>query len=168
VAVVPGARWETKVWLPERFSQTIDRLQATSDIRCVLVGGPEDVDLCAGIGRACASPPLNLAGSTSLPLLSAMLSEVDCVVGHDSGAMHLGAAQDTPLICITGPTNPMKTGPYKRLEDVIRLDLACSPCYLRRLAQCVHQHQCMRDLSVEMITAAVMQRLDPATRKTQK
>ncbi|MFQ5461251.1 MAG: lipopolysaccharide heptosyltransferase II [Phycisphaerae bacterium] len=165
VAVIPGARWETKVWPPDRFSQTIDRLQATSDIRCVLVGGPDDVDLCAGIARACTSSPLNLAGKTTLPLLTGVLREADCILGHDSGAMHLGAALDRPLVCITGPTNPIRTGPYQRLDDVLRLDLACSPCYLRRLAQCGHQHQCMRDLSVDMITGGVMERLDRPNRR---
>jgi len=160
VAVVPGARWETKIWPAERFSQTIDRLQATSDIRCVLVGGPDDVGLCAGIAKACTTSPLNLAGKTTLPLLAAVLREADCILGHDSGAMHLGAALDRPLVCITGPTNPVRTGPYERLGDVLQLDLACSPCYLRRLAQCGHQHRCMRELAVDVVVTGVMERLD--------
>ena len=151
--VAPGARWETKRWPTERFAETIDALQTTSERRVVLVGGPDEYDLCARIAALCQSPPIVLAGQTSLRQLAAVIELADVVLCHDSGAMHLAAALGRPLLCLTGPTNPRRTGPYRRLDDVLRVDLECSPCYLRRLSRCHHDHQCMRGLGSKQVVA---------------
>ena len=68
--------------------------------------------------------------------------------------MHIAAALGRPLLCLIGPTNPRRTGPYLRGGDVVRLPLECSPCYLRRLSQCPHAHRCMVDLNVGLVVEA--------------
>jgi ADP-heptose:LPS heptosyltransferase len=100
--------------------------------------------------------PLNLCGRTSLPGLVAIIARADLVICHDSGASHIAAALNRPLVCITGPTNPRRTGPYGRQHDVLRLDLECSPCYFRRLSQCPHHHRCMQELDVAKVVAAAI------------
>lgn len=152
VAVAPGARWETKCWPPEHFAELIDRLGAERpNASFVLLGGPDETALCADIARRCAVPTRHLAGRTQLPVLVAVIEQADLVVCQDSAAAHLAAALGRPLVCITGPTNPLRTGPYGRLDDVVRLDLDCAPCYLRRLSQCPHNHRCMRELDVDRV-----------------
>lgn len=158
--VAPGARWETKVWLPERFAATIDRLQQSECSRCVLIGGPAEVSLCHRIERACRTSPVNLAGKTSLPVLSAVIERAELVLCHDSAAMHLAVALERPLVCLIGPTNPLRTGPYRRPEEVVRVDVECAPCYLRKLSQCGHDHRCMKELEVSSVLAAVERRLE--------
>ena len=86
--------------------------------------------------------------------LAALVERSDVVLCHDSAAMHLAVASGRALVCLIGPTNVRRTGPYRREGDVIRLDLDCAPCYLRRLAQCPHDHRCMRDLDVSDVVAA--------------
>ena len=155
VAVVPGARWETKVWLPERFTETIVELQAGHDVRCVLLGGPDETARCAQIAAACRDAPINLAGQTSLRILAAVLAKADAVLCHDSGAMHVAVALDRPVVCLIGPTNPARTGPYRRPNDVVRLNLDCAPCYLRKLSQCRFEHRCMKELETTRVVKAV-------------
>ena len=159
VAVVPGARWETKVWLPERFAATIDELQAKHDIRCVLLGGPDETARCEQIAAACRNVPINLAGQTSLRTMAAVLAKADAVLCHDSGAMHVAVALDRRVICLVGPTNPARTGPYRRPDDVVRLDLDCAPCYLRKLSQCRFDHRCMKELAVTPVVSAARRSL---------
>ena len=161
VAVVPGGRWETKVWFPDRFSATINALQEAPDVRCVLLGAGDERDLCERISRGCTHRPLTLAGRTSLPELVAVLARASAVLCHDSAAAHMAAALSRPLVCLTGPTNPRRTGPYGRLGDVVQLPLDCAPCYLRKLAKCRFDHRCMRDLSVASVVQAVGDRLAP-------
>jgi lipopolysaccharide heptosyltransferase I len=165
VAVVPGARWETKVWLPERFGEMIDTLQSDAKVRCVLLGGADEVELCARIAGCCRSKPVNLAGRTTLRQLAAVLERADVVLCHDSAAMHLATALGRPLVCLVGPTNPLLTGPYRRPEDVVRVPLSCSPCYLRKLSKCGYDHRCMRDLSTSMVVDAVCNALDKNRRR---
>lgn len=159
VVIAPGARWETKVWPAERFVETIEALGSQIDLPCVLVGGGDESDLCAGIRRSCEVPVTNLAGRTNLPQLAAILADARGVLCHDSAVAHLAAAFDRPLVCLTGPTNPRRTGPYRRQGDVVQLELDCAPCYLRKLSECGHNHRCMRDLAsarvVSALTAAV-------------
>lgn len=155
VVVVPGARWETKRWPPERFAEAVDEIHARRRGRCVLAGGSEEVGLCERIVGLCRSAPVSLAGRTSLPQLAALLGLADLVLCHDSAAMHLAVALERPLVCLVGPTNPLRTGPYRRTDDVVRLKLDCAPCYLRRLSRCPHDHRCMRALDTASVVAAV-------------
>jgi lipopolysaccharide heptosyltransferase I len=159
VAVVPGARWETKVWLPQRFAATIDELQSGHDVRCVLLGGPDETARCEQIAAACRNAPINLAGQTSLRTMAAVLAKADAVLCHDSGAMHVAVALDRRVVCLVGPTNPARTGPYRRPNDVVRLDLDCAPCYLRKLSQCRFDHRCMKELAVTPVVEAVRRSL---------
>lgn len=159
VAVAPGARWETKRWPVEHFAQTVGDLEGRSGVRCVLVGGSDEAELCGQVLQTAVSTPVNLAGRTSLPQLVAVLARADVVLCHDSAAAHLAAALDRPLVCLTGPTNPRRTGPYGRLAQVLQLPLDCAPCYLRRLSQCPHQHRCLRELEAGTVTAAVLEAL---------
>jgi len=165
IAVVPGARWETKVWPGERFAEAIDALQADPAVQCVLLGGPDEAQVCERIAAACQRPPANLAGRTELRQLAALLQTADVVLCHDSAPMHLAAAFGRPLVCLVGPTNPHRTGPYRRIQDVVRLNLPCAPCYLRKLAHCRHGHECLRGLDVATVLTAVRCRLAclPAT-----
>ena len=159
VAIAPGARWETKRWAPERFAETIDQLEADGRTKCVVLGGPDEATLCRHICELCTSDPLNLAGRTGLPTLAALIESVDTLLCHDSGAMHLAVSLDKPLVCLTGPTNPHRTGPYRRPSDVVRLALECSPCYYRRLSQCTVDHECMKKLPTSAVVEAVRRTL---------
>lgn len=158
--IAPGARWETKRWGDARYRELADAIQAVGDVRCVLVGGSAESDVCASIARTCASPPVNLAGRTTLHQLAAVVARADCVVCNDSAVLHLAVALNRRVVCLIGPTNPARTGPYGRPQDVVQLDLPCSPCYLRTLRKCRHDHRCMRELPVQTVAAAVRRALD--------
>jgi len=160
VALVPGARWETKCWPPAHFARLIDAIAtACPEASFVLLGSRNESTLCMSIAKECSAASINLAGKTSLPVLACVIETVDIVVCQDSAAAHLAAALDRPLVCLTGPTNPHRTGPYQRIEDVVRLELDCSPCYFRRLSQCPHGHRCLREMGVEAVTAATLKAL---------
>jgi lipopolysaccharide heptosyltransferase I len=159
VAVAPGARWETKRWPPESFARAIDAMGDQGATACVLLGGPDDVELCDRIARQCRSRPLVLAGKTSLRQMAALIEQSAVLLCHDSAPLHVAAALGRPLVCLAGPTNPARTGPYRRPADVTRLPLPCSPCYFRKLSQCPHRHECMTQLRVEDVVTEVLQRL---------
>ena len=160
VVVAPGARWETKVWLPERFAGTMDGIRGSGPVHCVLVGPAEERDLCDRIMVACRSTPKSLAGRTSLSVLPAVIERADLVLCQDSAVLHLAVALGRPLVCLIGPTNPLRTGPYQRAHDVVRRDLDCAPCYLRKLTQCRQDHRCMTELTVNEVVAAAERALD--------
>lgn len=161
VAIVPGARWETKMWASDRFAETMNELQSGGDLRCVLLGSPDEAALCERIFHGCRLRPINLTGKTTLGQMAAVIELADVVLCHDSAPMHLAVALQRPLVCLIGPTNPDRTGPYGRSQDVVRLDLECAPCYLRKMSQCRFDHQCMVDLEVSTVVSAVRRAVQP-------
>lgn len=163
----PGARWETKLWPVERFAGTADRLNREWTIPVVVVGAPSEKERCDNVVQSAESEIINLTGQTTLRQLSALIHRSRLLLCHDSAPMHLADAVRTPLVSITGPTNPIRTGPYRQRDGVIQLSLDCAPCYLRKLSDCRHQHRCMADLSVEMVVQKVRQVLEAHEKGTQ-
>lgn len=154
-AVLPTARWETKEWAAHRFAELIDRVTSELHVPCALLGSPDDRPKCEAIAAQARSRPVNIAGRTDLRILAAVLERARLVVCHDSGPTHLAAALGRPMVCIVGPTNPSRTGPYERLDAVVRHPVPCAPCYYRKLSQCPHAHRCMRDLVVDAVFTRV-------------
>lgn len=151
IAVIPGARWETKLWPGERFSRLIDEFHQSQSCQCVLLGAPDEADRCRAIVEKCTSNVMSLVGKTNVRMFAVLLGLADAVICQDSAAAHLAAAQHRPLVCITGPTNPHRTGPYRYPQGVARLNIPCSPCYLRKLSDCPHAHRCMNELPVSEV-----------------
>jgi lipopolysaccharide heptosyltransferase I len=162
VVLVPATRWETKCWPAERFGEVARDLQEIHGLPSVLVGGKDDLPAGGRAGSASSGAARNLCGRTSLRQLAAVVEGARLVVTADSTPMHIAAAFDRPLVALFGPTNPLRTGPYGRLDDVLRLDLPCSPCYFRRLSQCPHDHACMRDLPPRKVVDRVAEELKAA------
>lgn len=167
IMLVPGTRWDTKRWAVERYGQLARIMKDRHGVESVLVGGPTEVEdgriaenASRGAGTLGASPAAhNLCGRTTFRQLAALTDKAAVVVTADSAPMHIAAAHGRPLVALFGPTNPVRTGPYEKLDDVLRLPLDCSPCYYRRLSQCPIGQKCMKDLRVEMVAEAVGKRL---------
>ncbi len=151
--IAPGTRWETKMWSAEGFAQVADQLRERFALTPVLIGMPDERDIAERVVGIAEGEIVNLAGRTNLGVLKALVEGATLAVMHDSGPMHLATALNTPFVAIYGPTSPQRTGPYARPDAVVRLDLPCSPCYLRRVSQCPHAHRCMRELSPDSVIA---------------
>ena len=67
------------------------------------------------------------------------------MITNDTGPMHAAAALGKPLIALFGPTEPRRTGPYGQLQNVLRLDLPCSPC-LKPRCHFERPEDCLRAL----------------------
>ncbi|MEW6199729.1 MAG: lipopolysaccharide heptosyltransferase II [Planctomycetota bacterium] len=162
IALLPGARWESKRWPADRFATLIGRLHAEGLPPVVLLGGPDDRTLAEQIASACAAPVTNLVGRSTLRELSALLALSTLVICQDSGPMHIAAALDKPLVALFGPTSPARTGPYSPAARVISLPLECAPCYRR---QCpLGHHACLKRLEIDAVLAAVRERWNTADR----
>ncbi len=161
--LVPGTIWGTKHWRAQGFADVGSYLlQKRHDV--VIVGGRGDRLRCQAVAAACRGA-YNLAGQTSLGELAALIKRAAICVTNDSGPMHLAVALGRPVVSIFGPTDPVWVGPYGHPHAVVRAELPCSPCYLRRLKDCPHDHACMKDVTAAMVIERVNMVLGP-TRAT--
>jgi len=159
VLMAPATRWETKRWPARYFAAVAEWIQSEPGWPVVLIGANEEVEVARQVAELAGSRIVNLAGKTELAEVIALVAGASVVVMHDSGPMHLATALHKPMVAIYGPTSPARTGPYQRPEVVAQLGLPCSPCYLKRLADCPHGHRCLGELSPEVVTAKVSQLL---------
>lgn len=132
--LVPSARWPSKRWSQMGFAKLGDRLAGSLGLQVALVGVGQDRPLLEGIRGKMLNRSLNLAGSTDIPALMAMLEMAKVVVSTDSGPMHMAAALGTPVVALFGPTAPWRTGPYGTRNRVVRREMSCSPCFRKRCA----------------------------------
>jgi lipopolysaccharide heptosyltransferase I len=152
--LVPGTQWQTKHWHVEGFAEAARYLQRTGRA-VVLAGSAAERGRCAAV-RALCPGVVDFCGRTTLAELAALVRRAEVCVTNDSGSMHLAVALGRPVVSVFGPTDPVWIGPYGRPRAVVRSDVSCAPCYLRKLADCPHGHQCMRQVT----GAAVVERID--------
>jgi heptosyltransferase-2 len=125
----------------------------------VLVGDANDrwvLEHFAGL------PVVDELGKHTLPQTVDTMAQVDLVISHDTGPMHLARLARVPLIALFGPTPPNQYVLADETTSVIfgGEHLACRPCYDgREFADCA-DNQCMSSISVAVVleTARTMLR----------
>ena len=151
VGVHPGSVWPTKRWFPERFAALAGLLTREDGARVVLIGGPGDQALAAGVAAGAGAPVLDWTGKTTLPELLALIARLDLLVTNDSGPMHVAAANGVPVLALFGPTTKeLGFFPYGEGHRVLEADLKCRPCGLHGAKECPEGHfLCMRLITVD-------------------
>lgn len=111
VVLSPGGGWRSKCWPAERFGALCQKIRNALGLRCILNFGPGEDDLVAAVLAASgAAKPLPL--QTEIKQLMAILRGAQCIVGGDTGPLHLAIALGTPAVALYGPTDPARNGPY--------------------------------------------------------
>ena len=143
----PGAEYgPAKRWPANYFAEIANRLHAKG-YAIWLIGSTKDREVAQEI--ASLSPACNLCGLTDLSDAIALLSVSALVISNDSGLMHLAAALDSPLIALFGSSSPQFTPPLSAAASVVKLDMACSPCF-KRICPLGH-FNCMNQLTPDLV-----------------
>ena len=128
--------------------------------RFAILGDAGDKPLGEIISRVLPERCLNLCGETSLPEMVEWLRLCDLMVTNDTGPMHAAAALGKPLVALFGPTEPRRTGPYGQLENVLRIDLPCSPCF-KSVCAWKNTNECLNAISPAMVFERVRRHFAP-------
>jgi len=116
VVLSPAGGWRSKCWPPERYGALCQQIHAKLGLRCILNQGPGDEDYIAAV-KAASSDAAPIACNSSLHQLMVLLHNALCVVGGDTGPLHLAVALGTPVVALFGPTDPARNGPYRPGAD---------------------------------------------------
>jgi heptosyltransferase-2 len=131
VAFCPGAEYgPAKRWPAPYYAELARKLAA--DGRPVwLIGSANDAAVGEEIERLAPGTTRNLCGRTILDQAIDLLASVELVVTNDTGLMHIAAALGTPLLALYGSSTPTFTPPMSARATIMKLDMACSPCFER-------------------------------------
>jgi lipopolysaccharide heptosyltransferase I len=153
VYIQSTARWDTKLWFPERWAQLADRLIVNEGVKIILGGSREDREYISAIEAKMARVPIVTAGRCSLVELAALLSRCTVYVGLDSGPMHMAAMAGVPVVVLFGPTHPERVGPYGVEHVIVKAgNLDCLSCRKRTC----NKMTCMDRIPVDMVYDATL------------
>jgi ADP-heptose:LPS heptosyltransferase len=162
VVIHPGCSCPSRTYPAEHFARAAWTLSSELDARLIWTGAADEVDLVEGIRAQLAEPGLNLAGTTSLARLSAILAAGDVVVTNNTGPMHVAAAVGTPVVALFALTNPPEEWhPWKVRHRLLNQPVPCARCYQR---VCPVGHECLRGVSAVDVTRAVRELLGDGER----
>ncbi len=119
-SIVVATSRPQKDWLPERWAAVCDMLFGDFGLQPILVGGRSERELRAErvILERSRTKPVSALGS-GLRNLVGILSGSALVLSPDTGPLHMAVALGRPVISLMGYTNPRRTGPYRRFQDLI-------------------------------------------------
>lgn len=163
IALNPGAAYgSAKHWPVEHYAKLAQLLVVAYSARVLVLCGPAEREAAQEIVRLSGSAGVaSLADETlGVGLTKGVLKRCSALVSTDSGPRHLAAGFDVPTIALFGPTDPRWSHNYNPREIQLRLGLECSPCARRHCP--LGHHQCMRDLSPEMVLSALRTLLETA------
>ena len=119
-SIVAATSKPEKDWPAERWAEVADALEGDFGMQVVLVGGQSDRELEAErviLGRTVHKPRSELG--SGLRKLVSILDASSLVLSPDTGPLHMSVALNRPVISLIGYTNPKRTGPYRRFQDLI-------------------------------------------------
>jgi heptosyltransferase-2 len=162
LAIVPGAAYgASKLWPPARFATVADALAASRGLQAVLLTGPGEERIGAEIAQAMKGRPITFReGEVSFGALKAIVRRSALMICNDTGPRHLAIAYNIPVVVLMGPTSPVVTHSDYPRTVILRQDVPCAPCYLRR---CPTDHRCMTLITPEMVISAAETLLDHRT-----
>jgi heptosyltransferase II len=154
IGLCPGAEYgPAKRWLPERFAEVVQAVSSQTQVRWILYGTSKDGAAGEIISQALGHNCVNRIGQTTIEQLMNELRACRLLLTNDTGAMHLASLLAVPTVAIFGSTEPRLTGPLGNGHIVLRHQVECSPCFLR---ECPIDFRCMKAVTVEEVTKAVM------------
>ncbi|MBI3597188.1 MAG: lipopolysaccharide heptosyltransferase II [Nitrospirae bacterium] len=157
IAIAPGSVWATKRWAPDGFAAVIDGLIVQNKRKVVLLGSHDDRPVVDEILKRCREKPVDLSGKTTLRQFAAVLKRCELLITNDNGAMHVGVAQNIPVVAIFGSTTlSLGYGPFTDRAEVVERSLGCRPCGKHGYSECPLGHfNCMKLITPEQVMTAV-------------
>lgn len=125
VALCPGSTgWmHFKRWPLTHAMALADRLvNDAGDRHVVVFCGPDEADDAQAWRARDAHDRLHIVDNLPLSVYAAALSLMSAIVANDSLPMHLAAALQTPVVTLFGPTDPVRTGPWRCRAEIIQAE----------------------------------------------
>ena len=119
-SVVVATSDPRKDWRTDRYATVLDALYYDFGLQPILAGGvaPRERDMAREITHLTRAPLLS-GMNDGLRRLLWLLDGSVLVISPDTGPLHMARALEVPVIGLYGFTNPRRSGPYRRFQDLV-------------------------------------------------
>lgn len=157
IGLFPGAGWELRKWMPERFAEIANRCIDNFEAEIVIFGGLKERELVRYIASLVKKEAVTFAGGIKLRQLAALIERCSLFISNDTGPMHVSVAMETPTVALFGPGNPIKFQPIGEQHKMIRHYFPCSPC--KQFTNKCKDNICMKSITVDEVWESVERKL---------
>lgn len=154
-----------KEWAKENWAKVIEWLCNEKNATVFFNGTKNDSSTYEEIlshiennGNNLKNKPINLCGEFGLKETLAFTKWCSLIVGCDSGNLHIGAAAGIPVIGLYGPMNTEKWRAWGDNTIVIKTNLPCQPCSLKK--KCKQNYRCVSDISISQVQKELSSMID--------
>jgi heptosyltransferase-2 len=163
LGVIPGGgrSWGEdavyKHWPRERFAWVANQTYKQLGLKTLIIGGPDEVDLCQELEQLINHNCLNACSQSSLRQSSALMARCRVVLCNDSGPLHMAISQGVKTVSIFGPVDERVYGPYPPSEKhkVLTASVDCRPCYRNFKFKKCHKQKCLLEINPEEVFRAI-------------
>jgi len=122
IVLIPGASYSSKCYPVEKFAELTKRLNANF----LIIWGDEKEKVMADEIKA-LSDKVNVCNKLSLDKLISLISQVNLVIGSDTGPTHMAWALNIPSITLFGPTPGYRNTYVTSVNKIIESNSEVNP-----------------------------------------
>lgn len=159
IGIAPFAKHKGKTYPLAKMEHVMDILANNPTISFFIFSGGgaerEAANTLAGRYRNAVV----VFGKTLLDGELKLISNLDCMVSMDSGAMHFASIVGTPIVSIWGATHPYAgfLGYGQSMDNVVQCELECRPCSVFGNKPCLSKDfKCMEMITPEEVAEKVL------------
>ena len=129
--LAPGASCAARRYDPARFDEATRIVARRTRMPVVIVGSERERGLTGDIARSLEGTAVaDIAGKTTISVLSGVIGRAALVLANDSGPMHIADALRRPMVILySGTELESQWEPRDAPAVLLRRETACSPCY---------------------------------------
>jgi heptosyltransferase-2 len=144
----PGAQFgSSKCWPPAHFARLAELISQDWHCKILLLIGPGEEDIGKEIVKLTQTTIINTGpDKVDLAMLKPLIQRCRLLFTNDTGPRHYAVAFNIPVVVIMGPTDPRYTQANLEQTIILRQEMVCSPCHLKK---CTLDHRCMTEISPE-------------------
>ena len=131
IALCVKGTFPLKTWPKEYFAEAVNAISKEYDGAFFVVGALGDRAYADEVIEEIGLPIENFCGETSLTDLAALLSKSDLFLTVDTGAAHIAATTQVPMVTVYGCTSPDRWHPLSEKALVLTSREHCCPCSVR-------------------------------------
>ncbi len=165
LGIALGASRPTKIWPLHRFAEVAQKWIQETKGTVLVISGPGEENLTEEFFKAVPQNPELRAAVQVMPpcnirVLASRISQLNVLVGNDSGPRHVATSLGVPTVTVFGPEHPLEWHPYPQ-DRHPRLFIEPLPCRSNTepgsppwcgLFECITEaQQCMTRINVDQV-----------------
>ena len=149
-----------RAWPFARYAELIGRLVEKRNAVVLIVGSEDEATPVRGqLTELSRGRVHDLAGTTRLAEVAALIAGCDLFVGNDSGLLHIAVSAAVPTVAVFGATPPEQVLPAVHGAVAVVAGVPCQPCYRHQPLfdyRCNFGFRCLRELPVDAVLGEVL------------